>query len=36
MLKQERRKSAGDFLTSCGANLGTKSSTDLDVLLMEC
>lgn len=36
MLKQEGRKSAGDFLTSCGANLGTKSSTDLDVLLMEC
>jgi len=23
MLKQEGRKSAGDFLTSCGANLGT-------------
>jgi len=36
MLKQEGRKSAGDFLTSCGANLGTKSSADLDVLLMEC
>ena len=36
MLKQEGRKSAGDFLTLYGADIGTKSSTDLDVLLTEC
>jgi NTE family protein len=36
MLKAEGRKSAGDFLTSCGEDLGSKSSADLDVLLAEC
>jgi NTE family protein len=36
MLKAEGRKSAGDFLTSCGKDLGSKSSADLDVLLAEC
>ena len=36
MLKEEGRKSAGDFLARYGADLGTKSSADLDVLLMEC
>jgi len=36
MLKAEGRKSAGDFLTSHGADLGSKSSADLDVLLAEC
>jgi NTE family protein len=36
MLKEEGRKSAGDFLTRYGADLGTKSSTDLDVLLTDC
>jgi NTE family protein len=36
MLKVEGRKSAADFLTSYGADLGSKSSADLDVLLAEC
>jgi NTE family protein len=36
MLKAEGRKSAGDFLTGCGKDLGSKSSADLDVLLAEC
>ena len=36
MLKAEGRKSAADFLTSHGADLGSKSSADLDVLLAEC
>ena len=36
MLKLEGRKSAADFLTSYGADLGSKSSADLDVLLAEC
>jgi NTE family protein len=36
MLKAEGRKSAGDFLTSHGTDLGSKSSADLDVLLAEC
>jgi len=36
MLKAEGRKSTADFLTSHGADLGRKSSADLDVLLTEC
>jgi NTE family protein len=36
MLKAEGRKSTGDFLTSCGKDLGSKSSADFDVLLAEC
>jgi NTE family protein len=36
MLKAEGRKSTGDFLTSCGKDLGSKSTADLDVLLAEC
>jgi NTE family protein len=36
MLKAEGRKSAGDFLTHHGADLGNSSSADLDVLLAEC
>ena len=36
MLKAEGRKSADEFLTSHGADLGSKSSADLDVLLAEC
>jgi NTE family protein len=36
MLKVEGRKSAADFLASYGADLGSKSSADLDVLLAEC
>jgi len=36
MVKVEGRKSAADFLTSYGADLGSKSSADLDVLLAEC
>ncbi len=36
MLKAEGRKSATDFLTNHGADLGSKSSADLDVLLAEC
>jgi NTE family protein len=35
-LKAEGRKSAGDFLTHHGADLGNRSSADLDVLLAEC
>jgi NTE family protein len=36
MLKAEGRKSAGDFLTHHGADLGNRSSADFDVLLAEC
>jgi NTE family protein len=36
MLKAEGQKSAGDFLTRNGADLGSKSSADLDILLDEC
>jgi NTE family protein len=36
MLKAEGRKSADDFLTGHGEDLGSKSSADLDVLLAEC
>jgi NTE family protein len=36
MLKAEGRTSASDFLTRHGADLGNKSSTDLDALLAEC
>ena len=36
MLKAEGRKSAADFLTGHGEDLGSKSSADLDVLLAEC
>jgi NTE family protein len=36
LLKEEGRKSADVFLASHGADLGSKSSTDLDVLLQEC
>jgi NTE family protein len=36
MLKVEGRKSAADFLTRHGADLGSKSSADLDALLAEC
>ena len=36
MLKAEGRKSAADFLTRHGEDLGSKSSADLDVLLAEC
>lgn len=36
MLKVEGRKSADDFLTSNGKDLGSKSSADFDVLLAEC
>ena len=36
MLKAEGRKSASDFLINHGADLGSKSSADLDVLLAEC
>jgi NTE family protein len=36
VLKVEGRKSAADFLTRHGADLGSKSSADLDVLLAEC
>jgi NTE family protein len=36
MLKTEGRKSAGDFLTHHGADLGNRSSADFDVLLAEC
>ena len=36
MLKVEGRKSAADFLTRHGADLGGKSSSDLDALVAEC
>jgi NTE family protein len=36
MLKAEGRNSAGDFLASHGAEIGSRSSADLDVLLAEC
>jgi NTE family protein len=36
LLKQEGRKSAEEFLAAHGADVGSKSSTDLDVLLQEC
>jgi NTE family protein len=36
MLKVEGRKSAADFLTRHGADLGSKSSSDLDALVAEC
>jgi len=36
MLKAEGRKSAGDFLANYGADLGNKSSSDIDALLAEC
>jgi NTE family protein len=36
MLKAEGRKSADQFLVHHGADLGSKSSADIDVLLTEC
>jgi NTE family protein len=36
LLKEEGRKSAEQFLAAHGADVGSKSSTDLDVLLQEC
>ena len=36
LLKEEGRKSADAFLAGHGADLGSKSSTDFDVLLQEC
>jgi NTE family protein len=36
MLKVEGRKCTDDFLTCYGADLGSKSSADLDALLAEC
>jgi NTE family protein len=36
MLKVEGRKSAADFLTRHGTDLGSKSSSDLDALVAEC
>jgi NTE family protein len=36
MLKADGRNSADDFLTHHGADLGNRSSADLDVLLAEC
>ncbi len=36
LLKEEGRKSAEAFLASHGADVGHRSSTDLDVLLQEC
>ena len=36
LLKAEGRKSAEEFLASHGADVGSTSSTDLDVLLQEC
>jgi len=36
MLKEEGRRSAGEFLAAHGGDLGKRSSADLDVLLAEC
>src|SRR5215475_8125220 len=36
LLKQEGRDSAEEFLACHGADVGSQSSTDLDVLLQEC
>ena len=36
MLKDEGRKTAEDFLKSHGADLGKRSTADIDVLLAEC
>jgi NTE family protein len=36
LLKEEGRKSAEAFLAAHGADVGQRSSTDLDVLLQEC
>jgi NTE family protein len=36
MLKEQGRQSADEFLAEHGADLGTRSSTDIDVLLQEC
>ena len=36
LLKEEGRKSAGAFLSSHGGDIGKHSTTDLDVLLLEC
>jgi NTE family protein len=36
VLKVEGRKSAADFLTRHGADIGSKSSADFDTLLAEC
>ena len=36
MLKDEGRKTAEDFLKSHGADLGKRSTADIDVLVAEC
>ena len=36
LLKEEGRKTADEFLTAHGEDLGKRSSADLDVLLAEC
>jgi NTE family protein len=36
LLKEEGRRSADEFLTLHGADLGVRSTDDLDVLLAEC
>jgi NTE family protein len=36
MLKEEGRRTAGEFLAAHGNDLGQRSSADLDVLLAEC
>jgi len=36
LLKEEGRKAAGDFLQCHGADVGKRSTADLDILLAEC
>jgi NTE family protein len=36
MLRAEGRRAADEFLTASGKDVGTRSTTDLDVLLAEC
>ncbi|MGN6770479.1 MAG: patatin-like phospholipase family protein [Rhizobiaceae bacterium] len=35
-LHEEGRRAAGEFIEACGADLGNRSTTDLDMLLTEC
>jgi NTE family protein len=36
MLRSEGRKAASEFLSTCGKDVGKRSTADLDVLLAEC
>jgi NTE family protein len=36
MLRSEGRRAASEFLSTCGKDVGKRSTADLDVLLAEC